>query len=86
MAQLSSLHAVFFFLFYQLYFREEIVPVIWRCFLHLLPLFNPSALFGSHYSPRFFSKKVIQSDYTSALDVSGRPRVGFGLVGHTEGM
>ena len=50
------------------------------------PPFNPRALFGSHYSLRFISKKkkVIQSDYTSVWMSVATHR--FALVGHMEGM
>lgn len=64
-------------------FSKEILPVIWLSFLHLLPLLTPT-LFGSHYSLRFFSKKVIQSDYTSVwMSVAAHT---FVLVGLMEGM
>lgn len=64
-------------------YSKEIVPVIWLSSLHLLPLLTPT-LFGSHYSLRFFSKNVIQSDYTSVWMSVAAHR--FVLVGHMEGM
>lgn len=72
-----------FFFYYQLLFSKETAPVIWLSFLHLLPLLTPT-LFASHYSLRVFSKKVMQSDYTSVWMLVAAHR--FLLVGHMEGM
>lgn len=79
----TSHHCARLISFLSALFSKEIAPVVWLSFLHLLPPFNPPTLFASHYSLRFISKKVIQSDYTSVWMSVAAHR--FVLVGHTEG-